>query len=344
MLNPLDILGRLGDYVRDKPYWAKIEPLFTLVSLFLMTAVLAYQYIDWRYNVSPPLPLYVRSYIFKQIAVIFAAIGLAGFLLARVRGAPEGETLASKVRKHARGVLRPALIVTAVLALAVPALVYLTPARVSHIRVKFLDEPSFNKYALTYLIYELNRMQKSWYFEVDFDVFNEGVLSSSERARCDGAPNRTLCLAQLLSKDGPLVGITAEQAGEDHFFQNQGRVSVISTFGWERYAPPSTYEFVVYSLLVQSILIHLNSHGGGLPAGAFQESRTAVGEMFQFSPRRHEMKAAILAPHLTPKGEELLLNSFGVEYMTTCQRLLTLEWLQSERVLKNMDKSFGVKL
>ena len=95
-----------------------------------------------------------------------------------------------------------------------------------------------------------------------------------------------------------------------------------------------------HSLIVQSILIHLNSNAGGLPTGAVHESRTSVGELFQFSPRRQEMKAAILAAHLTPRGEQLLLNSFGIEYLTTCESLLTLEWLHSPRVTQNLEKSF----
>ena len=96
-------------------------------------------------------------------------------------------------------------------------------------------------------------------------------------------------------------------------------------------------------LFPKSILIHLNGRGA-LPPEAFRESRSSVGELFQFSPRRTELKAAILAAHLTPKAEELLLNSFGVEYLTTCENLLRLDWLHSEGVLENLEKSFKVKL
>jgi hypothetical protein len=101
---------------------------------------------------------------------------------------------------------------------------------------------------------------------------------------------------------------------------------------------------VLHALIVQSILIHLNANAAGLPAGAFRESRTSVGELFQFSPRRQEMKAAILAPHLTPEARELLLNSFGVEYLSICENMLSLDWLRAPRVTQNLEKSFGVKL
>ena len=344
MANPLDVFGRVGEYLKSRPYWARIEPLFTLLSLYSTVLVLAYEYVQWRYHVAPPLSLYLRSYIFKQISVVFAAIGTAGFLLGRVTASPQAEGIGQQLRKHSRTILRQVAVVTVVAALAAPAFLYLSPARVSQVRVKFLAEPKFNKYALTYLIYELNRMQKNWYFEVDFDTFNDGALTSGERRQCESAGDQSLCYAQILAGGKPFVGIATQQLGEDYFFESQGVVSVISTYGWEQYAPPSTYEFVLYSLIVQSILIHLNANAAGLPAGVFRESRTSVGELFQFSPRRQEMKAAILAPHLTPKAEELLLNSFGVEYLSTCENLLSLDWLRAPRVARNLEKSFGVKL
>jgi hypothetical protein len=91
-------------------------------------------------------------------------------------------------------------------------------------------------------------------------------------------------------------------------------------------------------------MIHLNSNCGGLPAGAFQESRLSYGDLFEFTPRRNEMKAAILAAHLSPRGQELLANCFGLEYMNTCNRLLSLDWLHSGRVHDNLEKNFGIKL
>jgi len=56
------------------------------------------------------------------------------------------------------------------------------------------------------------------------------------------------------------------------------------------------------------------------------------------------MKAAILAAHLSPKGQELLANCFGLDYMNTCNRLLSLDWLHSGRVHDNLEKNFKIKL
>jgi hypothetical protein len=95
---------------------------------------------------------------------------------------------------------------------------------------------------------------------------------------------------------------------------------------------------------VQGVLIHLSAHCGGLPAGAFRESRVSTNDLFQFSPRRRALKAAILAAHLSRRGEELLFNCFGPEYVAATSTLLTLDWLRGGRVRDNLERAFGVRL
>lgn len=87
-----------------------------------------------------------------------------------------------------------------------------------------------------------------------------------------------------------------------------------------------------------------NAHCSGLPAGAFRESRISANELFQFSPRRHAMKAAILAAHLTPRSELLLFNCFGPRYVAVAGHVLSLEWLRTGRVRDNLERVFGVKV
>ena len=57
-----------------------------------------------------------------------------------------------------------------------------------------------------------------------------------------------------------------------------------------------------------------------------------------------QLKAAILAAHLSPKGQGLLATCFGLEYMNTCNRLLSLDRLQTGRVRDNLEENFGIKL
>jgi len=119
-------------------------------------------------------------------------------------------------------------------------------------------------------------------------------------------------------------------------------VSVIATVDQGYYAPLSTYEYLAYCLVLQSILIHLDMHGGGLPPGAFEPSAASHGGVFQFNPTKNVLKATILAAQLSPREEAMLFNRFGAEYMNVCRQLLTLDWLHSERVVKNLTVHFGV--
>jgi hypothetical protein len=332
------------DYVKGTPYWSRLQPLFALLSLYLTAAVLAYQYIAWQYGLTPPLALYLRSYLFKQVTVVFLAFGVVALLLIVLRWS-ERAALPEDAARSWRRILAPRLIIAAlVLAVTVPLIVHLSPARVSQIRIKFLAEArDFDPYAFVYLAYELNKRQRHWYFELDFDVFNPDALTSAERRVCADDRNQALCYAEMLAKGRAFIGITSARLGEDFFWQNRGPVSAISTFGWQEYAPPSTYDYLAYSVIVQSILIHLNTHCTGLPPAAFRESRVAYGDLFQYTPRRTALKAAILAAHLSPKGEELLLNCFGVDYMTRVASLLSLDWLHSGKVPANLRKAFRVE-
>ena len=38
------------------------------------------------------------------------------------------------------------------------------------------------------------------------------------------------------------------------------------------------------------------------------------------------------------------MNSFGIEYLVTCEKLLSLEWLHSPRVKENLEKGFHINV
>ena len=342
------IWDEIRKHLSEKPYWAKLKPFFTFLSAYGAAHVLTYQYLEWQYHISPTISLYVHSYYFRAISLVFVAlavllIGLA--MQGKKRGAGEASRAWSFLHESLRRIWPKAVLVTVLLAITVPLVYSIMPRKVSHIRVKFLTEPEpqFDRFALVYLLYEINKLQDSWYFEIDFDVFNEALLTSKEREACAGE-NKALCYAEILSKEKPLIGITKEQLGRDFFWQNRERVSVISSFNWELFSPPSVYEYLAYSIIVQSILIHLNCHCSGLPKDAFRESPVGYGDLFQFVPQRNAIKAQILAAHLNERGQQLILNCFGAKYLSVCSQLLNLEWLHSERVVKNLEEAFKVKL
>jgi fumarate reductase subunit C len=333
-------------YFRDKPYWKHLQPVFALVSFYVAVQALAYQYLESEYRLRMTLGLYLRGYVFREITVVFAGFALLSLLFAlQARGEAEGDKgrLRTFIATHGPMLVQRGMAVALVLALVVPALVYLSPRKVSHIRVKFLREPVFDQEALVYLLLELNKRQRSWYFVADFDTFNENSLTAAEQERAAGG-DQELAYAEIAARGGPLIAITDRGLGEDSFAQHRGRVSVVSTARWDPDRAPSIYEYLLHSIIVQAILIHLEADGGALPAGTFRESRVAYGDLFQFSPRRYAIRSSVLAGHLTPDGERLLFNRFGAEYLSTCAELVSLEWMRSERVSRNLKNTYGVNL
>ena len=336
-------VGLLLDYLKAQSYWPLVQPVVSLLSLYVISCVIGYQYIEWRYHFTPELSTFLHSYLVKQISVTYLAIALLALLLGGTRWKTGVRTAAAArikggFRSGARNLVAAGIIVV----LATGVFLHFAPHRVSPIKIGFIDDPtSFDEFALTYIVYELNRLQTDWHFTLNPDPLNRGSLSSTENAQCD---KDALCYAKLIANGQPFIGITETDFNEDSFWINSGVVSVISAGQWKQYEPPSTYEFLAYSMIVQSTIIHLNLNCSGLPAGVFQQSRLSYGDLFEFIPRRNQMKAAILAAHLNPGGQELIANCFGLEYMNTLDHLLSLDWLRSGRVRDNLEKTFKIKL
>lgn len=335
------------EYIRKTRSWAWVAPFAMIATTFVIFQIFAYEYVVWRYQISPSFSLYFRGYFFKVTSLLFVFL-TSVFIIINSPLRKTDHPMKSKVRQffheHKTTIIVRffcILLITVVFALGT---VYLLPKSVTNIKLVFLTEPDFDKYAFVYIVYELNKRQKYWHFDIKFDEFNENSLTTKQREQYVSHPNKSLWCAKLLAKNEPLIAITTEPLGPDFFFQNQDKVSVISTYKWDEFSPPSVYEYLAYSMLEQSILIHLNSHRKGLPRGAYEVSKSAYGDLFQYVPERMAIKAFILATHLSPKGEQLLLNCFGFAYLRTCSELLTLEWLRSDDVQENLRRCFGVHL
>ena len=328
--------------LKKTSFWPLIEPIFTLLSLYVLGIIIAYQFVQWRYKFTPELSTFLSSYMVKQISVVFIAVGLLALVVATNWKSAVRTEIGVKLRAWVRSGARKLALAGLIVVCAAGLFLRLAPHQVSHITVKFLERPaSFNEYGFAYIIYELNRSQTDWHFTLDPDPFNKDSRTSAEIEECG---TDFLCYAKLISNGEPLIGIAESGFDQDSFWMNSGNVSVISAGQWKDYEPPSMYLYLAYSLIVQSTMIHLNGNCTGLPAGAFQISRLSYGDLFEFTPRRNQLKAAILAAHLSPKGQELLANCFGLEYMNTCNRLLSLDWLRSGRIHDTLEENFGIKL
>ncbi len=335
----------LVEWLKSSKNWKRIQPFVLLGFGYVTAEILAFEYIQSQYGFTPSFQLFLGSYYFFRITAVF--VGLAVLLAVFQHRAKPGESsrvgrMRSYLQRHQSLIaLRLLVSLTVVIGVAVAFRQY-GPQRVSTIRVKLLNElEELKPDALAYMIYELNRQQKSWFFELDFDPFNPAKLKSIEAAEAARHERRMLYYAELTARGKPLIAITEEPLGKAFFCEHRTNVSVISTFDKD-YAPLTVYEYLAYCLIVQSMLIHLDVYGGGLPEGAFEPGTSSHGGIFQFNPTRDVLKASILAARLSPDEEALLFNRFGADYMNVCRRLLTLEWLRSERVVKNLATHFGV--
>jgi hypothetical protein len=350
--------GPLFDRLKRSSYWPAIEPIFIFLSLYTGACVLGYEYLQSRFaNYSPEfagislrlLTLFLHSYVFKQITLVAAAIGVATMVIAYSVRKREATHAASRVvataKAHGREVARAAVFLILLAGVTIPAFRWLAPRTVGDIEVLFLDDPGteFDQAALAYVLYELNARQSRWHFDVNFDVYNPRAWPEAAE-QCAGDID-VLCRAERQAAGRALIAITTRPLESSyHFWQNRGNVSVITTDDWKPYAPPSVYEYLTYSIILQSILIHLNTACPALPSTQFQEQRVGIGDLFEFAPRRYGMKPAILAAHMSPGQEIMLMNCFGADYVDAAAGVITLDWLRSDPVKRNLESNFKVTI
>src|SRR5262249_4690366 len=150
--------------------------------------------------------------------------------------------------------------------------------------VRFMDlDSDVSPEGLAYLIYEINRLQQNWYFEIDFKPFSREELSSHQAESCRESGRPKLCHAEILAEGKPFIGITSQPLGGAFFAEHRGTVSVITTAEQPVYAPLSTYEYLAYCLILQGIAIHLDADHS-LPMDAFDSKTLTHGGLFQFVP------------------------------------------------------------
>lgn len=335
------------EYLKEKGIWGTLRPIVIVGAAFLAIQVLTLQYLKWQYDFVPSPWLYVRSFYFQRITLIFV-VALAAILALRV--GPVAPALARwrKMRRYARifrrAILYRLLVVVVASVLVIGGCLWLSPKRVTHITIKLMNEPAqVNASALAFLVYELNRRQRTWYFEIDFDPLNPEALTSVEQKECKDSDRPMLCFAERWASGKPTIVITEESLGATYFCEHRGPVSVISTADRGSYAPFTDYEFLMYNVVVQSTIIHLDQHAA-LPPGAFKNRNATQGGVFQFNPRKDALKSTILAASLSPAEEELLLNEFGPEYLRSTKELLSMRWLYSQQVTNDLKTFYDVKL
>lgn len=336
------MLGKIWDlffgYLKSRPWWPRAEPFILLLLGGGAAQSFAFEYVAGQYGVRQPLGQFLSSFLSLRITLVMIVVLLLVAQFTRKRP-EEPRARGQDLRYRIAGLAAAAFLVAGGFLLS-------STHRANQITVRIGSLPDGTRAdALTYIIYELNRIQRDWYFEIDFTEFKPGALTSVERQRCASDPQPLLCYAEVMAgADRRTILITADPlASETYFATHRGRGSVISTAEEASYSPLTAYEYLAYNIVVQSIVLHLDEHGG-LPPQAFEKTNVSRGGVFQYVPDREGLRPTILASRLSPAEELLLFNQFGPGYLGTCQKLLTLEWLYTPAVRANLSKVFKVEL
>lgn len=361
----------LLEYLKRTPYWPVIEPVALVGFLYVGLCIASYQYLQWRYQVTLDLPLYLQSYLLRQVSVGFAAV-VAAFLALTSRR-PAGRPRLSR----AEWALRIGL----VLIIGSTALFLLKAwspeARVSPIRVRFAALGAFAggadgeatpggrekaaadyqhlRAVAPYLLYEINHRQRAWQLEFDTTPFRADLVRQADEERCARDDTPPLCVAEAFraqaaaeGTDRPLVLITAQPLGgggtRAWFWLNRGPVSIVTLSDWGGPGSPGAVEYLAYALVVQSVMIHMQAHCGFLQPPTGTPEGIVVGNVFDLQPGIDAMRAAVLTGHFSPSDERQLLNCFGPEYMRTAISLASLQWLRTAAVRETLRKVYRVEL
>lgn len=233
----------LLDYLKRTPYWPVFEPLLLVGFLYVGVCVLSYQYLQWRYQVTLDLPLFLQSYVLQQVSVGFAAV--VGVFITLTAGRPRkahtpppSANAASSVGEaqpadRARR-LQPVWAGRVGLVLLIGALAFhllqaSTPeSRVSPIRVRFAafdafaagstadEDPSRDKamadfqrlrQITQYLLYEINHRQRAWRLEFESTPFRTDLIRKADEDRCANDDTPPLCIAEAFYRSVREAGV-----------------------------------------------------------------------------------------------------------------------------------------
>ena len=228
-----DLWKTLLDYLKRTPYWPVLEPVLLVGFLYVGLCVVAYQYLQLRYQVTLYLALFLQSYLLRQVSVGFVAV-IAAFVVltaghpsatpgeaqapSPAQAGPVGASL-GRWRGMARGLAARIVLVLLIGAVALYLLQRWTPEfKVSPIRVRFAafdtfaaasphaeQDASREKEAteyqrlreiVQYLLYEINHRQRAWQLEFDTHTFRTDLVSKADEDRCAQDDTPPFCIAE----------------------------------------------------------------------------------------------------------------------------------------------------
>lgn len=343
----------LAEYVKGQPYWAAIRPLVVFLVAYAIAVYGGYQIFHWHYGFAPALEQYVASHVYIWITFLLLAAATFTLLIKMIRffSRARDETEARPLvvieivlRRYWRDALWVLVTISVVVLLAAPIVLRLTPVRPANITVKLIVEPDaatqFDPQALAYLIYELNKRQRHWHFDLDLNDINSAKIAE----QCESEEHRPLCMLEAWrgERGGPCIGITTEPlGGTAKVWQHTTSLSVVTTHDLRELKHLNVYDYLAYCLIVQSIAVHLDTH---CPSDGPKDyaARSSSGSVLDFSPPLAVFKAMVLTGRLSPSDEQRLLRCFGPDYLNRCRDLVSLGWLHGGDVATKLERHYGV--
>ncbi len=139
---------------------------------------------------------------------------------------------------------------------------------------------------------------------------------------------RLSTLARRFGSQNP-IGITAGRLGDDLFWQPLlgpgGRLATISVFQWdERFAPPTAEEYLVYTVLLTTLVFRLHEAGAEIP----QHRPGDFGVYyFDWLIKKSQIREVICHGRFKPEDEQLIRAALGRQALESYREALSLRWL-----------------
>ena len=364
-----DLISRLFDWLRQSWIWAKfLEPALLLLVVYVTIVSTYWQYLQWRYDGVITLELFRQSHLLLRLTIVFLAVVLV-FAVA-LYGTFQSEEAKADPSLRRRQLAWKAAIAGALL-VAIPLATHLlsprADARPIRVMLTAADEfapPQEERWhgtggsgatnvdlrqlgdALVYLLFEINRRQTAWQFELETVRFRRDLVGGQAEESCRG-DYQLLCLLESYEEGARRVLITdapLDAASRARFWLHRGESSVITIWDWRRIEQPIIYEYLAYTLILQALVIHMDASCGETALQAARGEGIVSGNVFENQPQEPGMIAAVLAGHLGPDDQRRLLDCFGPAYLHRAVDLISLDWLRSAPVRDNLDRVYGVSL
>ena len=84
-----EFLRMLLEFLKGKESWKTIQPFVLLGFAYFATEVLAFEYIQSQFGFKPSLRLFVGSYFFIRVTIVFAALALLILFQLQPRRGPQ---------------------------------------------------------------------------------------------------------------------------------------------------------------------------------------------------------------------------------------------------------------